>query len=167
MNEIESTFVKPFYLKMMGLSALHRADELWASLTVASRSVTESNVRWMLQAENWRPVVMGAWFSLAVPAESVMDDLLTAMSESKGSLTAPPLSAAATLVAGSSAVPAMVSYINFIMDPGRRDGSQHVVAAAIEHLGSNPVIAPTDEGHRTFRDLHDLAVRLREAFVTS
>jgi hypothetical protein len=124
MNEIESSFVMPFYLKMMGLNALHLTDELWASLIVTGRAVAASDVRWMLRASHWRPVVMGAWFSLAVPAESVMDDLLTAMSESKGSLTASPLAAAATLVAGRAAVPAMVDYINFIGAPfdatGRR-----------------------------------------------
>jgi hypothetical protein len=165
MNEIESSFVKPFYLKMMGLNALHVTDELWASLIVTGRTVAASDVRWMLRAGHWRPVVMGAWFSLAVPAESVMDDLLTAMSESKGSLTAPPLAAAATLVAARAAVPAMVDYINFMVAPGRRDGSEAIVAASVEYLGSDPVIALTDETRRMFRDIHDVAIRVREAFA--
>lgn len=165
MNEIESSFVKPFYLKMMGLNALRLTDELRASLIVAARTVRTSDVRWMLQSGHWRPVVMGAWFSLAVPTESVMDDLLTAMSESKGSLTAPPLAAAATLLAARAAVPAMVDYIDFIVVPGRPDGSEAIVAAAVEYLGSDPVIALTDETRRTFRDIHDVAIRLRQAFA--
>jgi hypothetical protein len=110
---------------------------------------------------------MGAWFSLAVPPESVMDDLLTAMSESKGSLTAPPLAAAATLLAGSAAVPAMVGYVNFIMEPGRRDGSESFVAAGLEYLGSDPVIAVTNEARQTFHDVHGVGTRLREAFARS
>lgn len=165
MNEIESNFVKPFYLKMMGLNALRLTDELRASLIVTGRAVAPGDVKWMLQAGHWRPLVMGAWFSLAVPAESVTDDLLTAMSESKGSLTAPPLAVAAALVVGSAAVPAMVDYINFIVTPLRRDGSEAVVAAAVEYLGSDPEIAPTDRARQTFRDIRDVAIRLREAFA--
>lgn len=165
MNEIESRFVKPFYLKMMGLNALRLTDELRGSLIATGRVVAATDVKWMLQAGNWRPVAMGAWFSLAVPAESVMDDLLTAMSKSKGSLTAPPLAAAATLVAGTAAVPAMVDYINFIATPARRDGSEAVVAAAVEYLGSDPTIALPDSARHTFRDIYDVATRLLEAFA--
>jgi len=163
-NEIESTFVKPFYLKMMGLNAARWADELWADLTAAGRAVTPSDVSWMLRAGHWRPVVMGAWFSLAVPAETIADDLLSAMAGSRGSLTAPPLAAAATLVIGGDAVAAMTDYLSFVLNSGRQDGSQYEVAAAMEHLGSDPVIDPTDDGRRRFRDVHDVAVRLRNAF---
>ncbi|MGI5240100.1 hypothetical protein [Dactylosporangium sp. CA-139066] len=164
MNEIELTFVKPFYRQMMGLNARRWADELWPDLTTAGRRVTGSDVSWMLRTGHWRPVVMGAWFSLAVPAESITDDLLSAMAESRGSLTAGPLATAATLVAGRNAVTAMADYLAFVFGLGRRDGSQHVVAAAMEYLGADPVVDPGDDGRRQFRVLHDVAIRLREAF---
>ncbi|GAA4261861.1 hypothetical protein [Dactylosporangium darangshiense] len=162
MNEIELAFVKPFYRRMAGLGALRWADELWADLTVAGRHVTQTDVSWMLRTGHWRPEVMGAWFSLAVPAESITDDLLPAMAGSRGSLTAGPLAIAATLAAGLDAVSAMTDYLTFILD--RADGSQFVVAAAVEHLGSDPAIDPTAAGRRQFRDLYEVAVRLREAF---
>ncbi|GAA0917068.1 DUF6000 family protein [Virgisporangium aurantiacum] len=163
MNEIESTFVKPFYLKMMGLNALRTADDLWADLIAASRTVTVREVRWMLRTGHWRPVVMGAWFSVAVTAEPVRDDLMAAMSQSRGSLTAPPLAAAATLVAGTAAVPAMTSYIEFMTASAFRDGSENVVAAAVEHLRGEVAIVPTDEGRRAFLGIHDVAIRLGDA----
>lgn len=162
MNKIEVDLVKPFYLDMMGLNGLRIMDELWVSMIAAGRTVTVSEVSWMLGTGHWRPVVMGAWFSVAVPAESVRDDLLAAMSQSQGSLTAPPLAAAATVVAGPAAVPAMIAYIDFIMAPTRRDGSEDVVAAAVEYLGAESPLAPTDRGRLAFHDIHGVAMRLQE-----
>jgi hypothetical protein len=161
-NKIEADLVKPFYLDMMGLNALRVVDELWLSIVAAGRAVVVSEVSWMLGTGQWRPVVMGAWFSVAVPPELVRDDLLAAMSQSRGSLTAPPLAAAATVVAGPAAVPAMIAYIDFIMAPTRRDGSEDVVAAAVEHLGAESPLAPTESGRRAFHDIHGVAMRLHE-----
>jgi hypothetical protein len=163
MDEIESTFVKPFYLKMMGLNALGVADDLWSDLVAAGRTVTVREVSWMLRTGHWRPVVMGAWFSVTVAAELVHDDLTVAMSRSQGSLTAPPLVAAATLVAGTAAVPAMTTYIEFMTTSAFGDGSEDVVAAAVEHLGAQAAIPPTDEGRRAFLGVYDVAVRLGDA----
>jgi hypothetical protein len=162
MNEIETNLVKPFYLTMMGLNALRATGDLRTGLLAAARMVTVDEVSWMLRTGHWRPVVMGAWFSPAVPAEPVRGDLLAAMARSQGSLTAPPLAAAATVVAGASAVPAMISYLEFITASGRPDGSEDVVAAAVEHLGAESPVIPTDEGRRSFRGLHDVAMSLRE-----
>lgn len=164
LNPIESRFVKPYYLKMMGLNALHLADHLWATLIETGRGVSAADVRWMLGTGHWRPVVMGAWFSLAVPAERIADDLLIAMTESKGSLTAPPLAVAAALGAGRAAVPAMINFINFNMEPTRRDGSESIVAAAIEHLGAGPHMVPSDSARQSFNDLWDVGSRLRNAW---
>jgi hypothetical protein len=149
---------------MLGLNALHVADDLWVMLVETGRRVSAADVRWMLRGGHWRPVVMGAWFSLAVPAEGIADDLLTAMTESKGSLTSPPLTAAAALVAGRAAVPAMIDYLNFITQPTRRDGSESIVAAAIEHLNADPGIVPSDYARQSLNDLCDLGSRLRNAW---
>ncbi|MEV0272563.1 hypothetical protein AB0H43_27620 [Hamadaea sp. NPDC050747] len=70
--------------------------------------------------------------------DSIMDALLVAMTASKGSLTAPPLAAAATVIAGDAAVPAMTVYADIMSASEWADGSQQVVAAAIEHLGAAP-----------------------------
>lgn len=162
MNKIESDFVKPFYLDMMGLNALRITDESWASLLAAGRKITAEKVSWMLRTGLWRPVVMGAWFSVAVPAESIRDDLIAAMSQSQGSLTAPPLAATATVVAGPIAVPAMIAYLDYVMAPTQRDGSEDVVAAAVEYLGAEHPHGPRDRGRRAFHDIHTVAMRLHE-----
>ena len=109
LNEVESELVKPFYLKMMGLNGLRTSDETWERLIGACHTITTSEVSWMLRTRLWRPVVMGAWFSLVVPARQIEDDLVASMAQSQGSLTAPPLAGAGTLVAGTAAVPAMLS----------------------------------------------------------
>ena len=160
MNEIESTFVEPFYLKMMALNALRSADDLWADLVAARRTVTACEVSWMLRTGHWRPVVMGAWFSAAVAAEPGRHDLMAAMSPPKGSLTAAPLAAAATLVAGTATVPATSTYIEFMTAWALRDGSENVVAAAVEHLGAKAAIVSTEEGGRAFRGVRDVRTPL-------
>ncbi|GAA0242888.1 DUF6000 family protein [Cryptosporangium japonicum] len=161
LSATEADFVKPFYLRMKGLAAVRLPDELRVRVLTAAGLVTVGEVTGMLRAENWRPVVMGAWFSLTVPAESVRATLLEAMSRSRGSLTAPPLAAAATLLGGPAAVPSMVSYLDHILT-SRRDGSEHVVAAAVEYLDADPPITPTDEGRRAFRSLLNVATTLRD-----
>jgi hypothetical protein len=163
MNAVESTYVRPFYLKMMGLNAVRLTEELWASVIAAGRTITAGEVSTLLGTGMWRPVVMGAWFSLTVPAEQILDDLVLAMSRSQGSLTAPPLAAAATLVAGTRAVPAMITFIEAMVASTRPDGSQDIVAAAVEHLGMQPPVAPSDRGRHAFHDILGVARRLRDA----
>jgi hypothetical protein len=165
LNAIEIAFVKPFYLKTMGLNAVGVPEDLWNRLIEAGRAVSTEDVTWMLRIGNWRPVVMGAWFSLAVPGQSIEKDVLAAMSDSKGSLTAPPLAVASTLVAGVRAVPAMINYVTFMAsDQSRPDGSESFVAAAVEHLGSHPPMTVTDHARQAFRGLFAVAIRLRETW---
>lgn len=158
MNPVEAAFVVPYYQKMMGCNG-RNAMRLWPALAESARVVTVDDVSYLLRTALWRPVVMGAWFSLVVPAEEIRDDLLAAMARSRGSLTAPPLATAATVVAGARAVPAMTAYLDFIMD--RPDGSQDFVAAAMEHVGAEPPIVPGEERRQMFRDLLGVALRLR------
>jgi hypothetical protein len=166
-NELESKAVKPFYLRMMGLSAVRHADGLQANFVVTARTVSVEDVRWLLGNSNWRPMVMGAWFSLAVPPESIMDALLAAMAASKGSLTAPPLAAAAAVVAGDAAVPAMTAYVSIMSASEWADGSQEVVAAAVEHLGADPGIVPSDTARIRFQEIRQVATSLRAALTTT
>jgi hypothetical protein len=165
-TELESRFVNRFYLNMMGMNALRLTDDLRADVVAVGRTVSTGDVRSMLRVAS-RPAVMGAWFSLAVPAESIAKDLVIAMSRSGGSLTGPPLAVAATIVCGGAAVPAMVNYIDVILDPLRRDGSEAIVAAGMEYLGANPVVAPSAEARARFRDLREFALALREAFASA
>jgi hypothetical protein len=161
--ELESRFVAPFYLNMMGINALRLPADMRADVVATGRTVTTGDVRSMLRI-GWRPTVMAAWFSLAVPAESVAKELVVAMSRAHG-LTGPPLAVAATIVCDGAAVPAMVTYIDFMLDPLRRDGSEGFVAAAIEHLGAEPVVVPSADARSEFRDLREFALALREAFI--
>ncbi|WP_436532871.1 hypothetical protein [Actinoplanes sp. HUAS TT8] len=159
-KDIESHFVAPFYLDMMGFNCLGLTAEVEADVISAGRRIASSDVARMLRAGHWRPVIMGAWYSLAVSAESIQHELLRAMAQSRGSLTAPPLAAAATVVAGPAAVPAMVDYIGTVMASDWRDGSEGVVAAAVEHLDGVPPLIPSDQDRRSFRAIREFAMRL-------
>jgi hypothetical protein len=82
----------PFYLKMMGLNALSHQFQLSTPRDVARRT-TDDEVAGLL-ASDWRPRVMGAWFTSGrarrlrvVPPGSLETSL--------ESLTAPPLAAVA------------------------------------------------------------------------
>jgi len=164
MTELESRFVRPFYLDMMGTNVLRLADERRADLIAVGRTATAGDVRSLLRVGAWRNEVMGAWFSLAVPAELISSELIAALSHSGGSLTAPPLAAVASIVAGRAALPAMRDYINRMLDPLRRDGSEAVVAAGLQLLGADPIVPAPPDARRVFRDLRQFAIGLRTAF---
>lgn len=188
MNEIEVRYVRPFYLKMMGLNAIQNADRLWPELLAAGRTVTSDDVCWMLGCGAWRPGVMGGWLALAVPAEPARADLLAAMQSSGGSLTAPVFATVLLLLTGADAIPSMTEYTQRQSSFERRDGSERFVAAALGRLGAIPVTASSwDDQSRLARAVAersgyeqtvtprpsdidnlaamlDIAARLRDAF---
>ena len=161
----------PFYLQMMGLNAvrtdpeLPSVDDLWPELVPAGRSVDLLDAKWLLNVGAWRPVVMGAWFSLRFSTAEIGVELRRAMERSLGSLTAPPLATACVLVAGVESLPELEHYVR--TDPGD-DGSAQFVAAAMEHLGALPPTPVSDGAYRErvqemltlgIRLLHDMSAR--------
>ena len=158
MTPLEERAVLPFYLEMMGLNALHLSFGLWPELVTAAKAVTLDDAKWLLRVGAWRPVVMGAWFSVRFPAAEIGQELRRAMAVSQGSLTAPPLAVACVVVSGIDAVPEMRQYVE--ADPGQ-DGSASFVAAGIEHLGGPPVGSVADEDRQAFERLVHVATSLR------
>ena len=71
MTPLEERAVLPFYLEMMGLNALHLSFGLWPELVTAAKAVTLDDAKWLLRVGAWRPVVMGAWFSVRFPAAEI------------------------------------------------------------------------------------------------
>ncbi|MFJ3405337.1 hypothetical protein [Promicromonospora sp. NPDC090134] len=134
LSELEQRLVAPFYLPMMGVGATDLEPELLDELVRVSATVTLDEVRRLL-GSGWRPLVVGTWLALAMPGDEIKDGVVTAMTSSAGGLTAPPLAAVSALLAGVEAISAMQTYVEWIGDPARRDGSYEVVAAAITHLG--------------------------------
>ena len=136
MTPLEERAVLPFYLKLMGSNAVEYnrgsfADDepLWAELIDVGRSVDLLDVKWLLNAGAWRPVVMGAWLSLRFDDEQIGMELRRAMRSSGGDLTAAPLATACVLVAGTEAIPDLEHFAS-----SEADGSVHFVAAAIGEL---------------------------------
>jgi hypothetical protein len=162
MTPLERRAVSPFYLKMMGLNAIDNAAALWDELVATGRAITLDEATRLLNVGAWRPVVMGAWFGTRFSAEEIGPALKRAMASAQGSLTAPPLAAACVAVLGAAALEEMEQYVR--LDPGR-DGSAQIVAAGIRLLGGEPAVAITDGDDEAFRQLHDVAARLREALA--
>lgn len=161
MTPLEERAVLPFYLKMMGLNATS-ADSptnggLWTSLVRAGRTTDTFDVKWLLNVGAWRPVVMGAWFSLRFSATQVGIELRRAMQHSAGSLTAPPLATACLLVTGTDSLPELTDYVQTAL----ADGSEKFVSAAIESLGATAPLAITDSHRTSLRAMIDCGVRLR------
>ena len=149
-----ATKVQPFYLTMMGLNAPSADAATLAAVKAAAAGVTLEQVVRLLR-DTWRERVMGAWYSLSFPPEQVGDELAQSMRTSGGSLTAPALATAATVILGASAAPALWEY----EANAPADGSSGFVAAALEHIGAETTV-PAPQ-----RDRHALVEMLAVAHV--
>ncbi len=84
---------------MMGSNAIQHADaKLLRSVVEVGRDASVGDVVWLLRGE-WRPRVMGAWYSLLHDSEAVTRAVLQSLATSSGSLTAPPLAVAGSALA--------------------------------------------------------------------
>lgn len=156
LTALEQRCVKPFYLKMMGLNAVHR-DIPFDVLRDLARETSDDEVMILLAAD-WRPRVMGAWFA-AGRALRLEDALLNSLQTSAGSLTAPPLTTVALHGLGVKAVPSLETYLR--RDVEYQLGSASFVAAALELLGTRPADVPVSDQDRSALDeMLDVANRL-------
>lgn len=136
---------------------------MWENLVRAGRGCGLAEVKQLLTPDHWRPVVMGSWFSLKFSRDQIGDDLRSAISLCRGSLTAPPLSVAAAVVIGKGAVPALSDYID--RDHERQYGAAGFVAAVVSELGVKPALSPEDRDSSALASMLDVAHRLRSALV--
>lgn len=160
LSRLESRAVKPFYLRMMGLNALHY-EVPWPDLWRLSGKTSDAEVVTLLRGL-WRPRVMGAWLS-AGREERLATELLTSLGTSAGSLTAPPLAAVAVHGLGQTAIPALRTYLE--VDLKHQHGSAGFIAAMLESLGTVPTdITIEQQDHTNAQEMlavaHQLATRL-------
>lgn len=168
MNALEERAVVPSYLQMMGLNAVRtdpdmtNGSDLLPELVRVGVELDAYDVKRLLNVGAWRPVVMGAWFSLRFSAAEIGLELRRAMQRSAGSLTARrPLATACVIVTGKESIPDLEHYMR--ADP-RQDGSADFVAAAIDHLvAEQPRNADGMDAVR-LREMVEFAERLRRGF---
>jgi hypothetical protein len=152
-TSVEDRLVAPFYLSMMGINAIRHANaNVLQDLVAVGRDTSVEEVVGLLRG-TWRPRVMGAWFSLLHDNETVTRAVLQSLRTSSGSLTAPPLTVAAVLLAEHAAHSAMAEYV--ARDVAQDWGSAAFVTAAIEHLDSRTPInsSRSNDGHDVERML--------------
>ncbi|WP_090968659.1 hypothetical protein [Nocardioides exalbidus] len=166
MNQVEERLAQPFYLKMMGLNARAEIDELWDDLVVAGRSAGLAEVTQLLRPGHWRPLVMGAWFSLKFDRDQVGDALTEAVSSCQGSLTAPPLAVATATILGPDASAPLMTYAT--SETGQMDGSGAFVAAVVESVDpARASLVLEDRDLEAAAEMLGLARRLRDAWFSS
>ena len=153
-----ATRVQPFYLEMMGLNARSAEPARLASVRAAASGVTLEQVVRLLR-DSWRERVMGAWYSLSFTREQVGDVLAQSMRTSAGSLTAPALATAATVILGTSAAPALLAYLA----NAPLDGSPGFVAAALENVGATQTALAQQKDHDALVSMLAVARALRES----
>jgi hypothetical protein len=156
----EDRLVKPFYLDMMGINAIQYADaDVLRNVLAVGREASAADVVWLLRSE-WRPRVMGAWFSLLHDDEAVTRAVLRSLETSAGSLTAPPLAVAAVLLANHGAAKgALADYL--VRDVSHDWGSAGFVGAALEHLAERVPMKPSNRDRSSFEQLHAIAKAVR------
>lgn len=165
-ESVEQRLVTPFYLAMVGLNATEHAGDRWDDLVRVGRTATVTDVKQLLAAGAWRPVVMGAWLSVAFSPKDLGPDLLLAVTRCQGSFTAPPLSVAAYLVLGADAGTALTNYV-FRARDDERLGSATFVAAVVEALGGQPAVPPREEDRVDLAGMIGVAWRLRTALTAT
>ncbi len=139
--EDERRFVLPYYLKMMGLNAANPQNAIDPALLAGvhrdARIIDHATVVHFLRSE-WRPRVMGAWYSVCQGPETIRAELLRSLESSAGSLTAPPLATAAAFVLGGDALPSLKIYISKLIAASDSDGSADFVHLLVNHLEGRP-----------------------------
>ena len=162
MDENErAELIEPFYLEMMRTNAVENGTRLAPAIVHGASQLTSRDVTALLDIV-WRERVMGAWFALAFDDETVTSAVLAGLALSYGSLDAPPLAASAVVLAGESALPALVEYAG--RDAAAGWGACGIVAAAVEHLGGEcSVCVPDDDDRRVLAALLAVAQQIRDA----
>jgi hypothetical protein len=159
-DDLIDQYVAPYYLDMMGLNAVVEGREHLASIRAAGQSMPVETVIRFLRSD-WRPRVMGAWYSLRQEPAAVAAVLLRSLETSVGSLTAPALATAACVMVGADAVTSLETYA--AVDVASQYGSAGFVAAAVEHLGVTPTQASaTGDDRENLAKMLKVAATLRE-----
>lgn len=147
----------------MGLNAPGQIDNLWRALMKAGRRVTADDVNELLQeGGGWRPVVMGAWFSLKFTPDAVGSSLLSAVRRCEGTLTAPPLAVSAALLLGTEASPALLDYVE--RNTEDQHGSTLFVWGVVEALGVAMPASRDGAPHEIVASMFAVATRLQAGF---
>ena len=155
-----SQFVLPYYLQMMGLNPLKYGSELLPALLTISREVPSREVIEMMQDDDWRLRVVGAWMSLVHDEAPVAVDALKALVSSHGSLDSIALVTAAVTLRGGKALVAIQTYMARDAEAGW--GACGFAAAAAEHLGgAASQVVPTDNDRSHFARMLERADQAR------
>jgi hypothetical protein len=158
-DELMAAYVRPYYLKMMGVNAGRAERSVLASVKETSRTVTADTVLRLLR-HDWRERVMGAWYAARVGGPEVTTEVLGALQTSQGSLDAPALATAAVVLAGPDSLDAIEHY-----HPEDEDGATTMSAAADylrERYHVTSTLSPAEPAAReVFDGLVEIAERIR------
>jgi len=138
--------------------------ELVPSVAAVGRGAPFQDIVEMLRSP-WRTRQVAAWFSVVRDEPEILPAVLGSLRTSFGSLTAPALAAAAVLLGGERAIPALLDYQ--AAETERNFAVSGAVSAALEYVGAtSPRGAASDSARSEFRRHLDVANEIRNADTT-
>lgn len=131
---------------------------IWRDLIAVAGTSELEDARWLLRVGAWRPVVVGAWLSLGYQRDEIGDSVDAALRAAVGSLTVPPLAAAAVTLLGRDSEGALRA-----CQAWDDKGSARALNAALAHLGLEPSDAVANPDRAGLAELVRLAHEMRAA----
>lgn len=158
-RRITETYVLPFYMQLP-----RNASELVPSVAAVGRHAPVEDIVELLGSP-WRERQVGAWLSVVRDEPEILPAVFESLRTSLGDLTAPELAAAAVLLGGEEAVPALMDYQAAEVE--RNFGFSSEVSAAIEFLGRTSLRGPaSDSAKASFKNHLDVAKQIRRVDTT-
>jgi hypothetical protein len=160
-SELTARCVQPFYRQMMGTNALEATPSVLAEMAALVDTVDAGLVVGLLRSE-WRDQVIGAWLSLAHRYdESVLRAVTNALETCDGSLTAPALLTAMTVMEAPAAAASISRY--YEADIADNWGFAGLAQAAAAHFPDSQLPRPSAADAETFLALSVIANCLKPA----
>ena len=131
------TYIKPFYLKWMGLGAATRSEvqPLIPEVRSRARELTAEHISRMVSMQ-WRIQLMGTWYAIARADKTFMEPLHTAFDACYGSLTAPGLTVAVLTYPNDASAGVLRAYRERAI--ARQYGDTGIINAALRRLEPDP-----------------------------
>jgi hypothetical protein len=156
------TYIKPFYLKWMGLGAATRSEvqPLIPEVRVRARELSAADIGRMVSMQ-WRIQVMGTWYAIARADRTFMEPVHAAFDACYGSLTAPGLTVAVLSYPNDASAGVLRAFRERAI--ARQYGDTGIITAALRRLEPDPSAPRRDDDDDVLHRLLDVASQLQDA----
>jgi hypothetical protein len=155
------TYIKPYYLKWMGLGAAKRAEahELMPDVRERAGELSVEDISAMVFMQ-WRIQVMGTWYAIARADEAFIQPVHDAFAVCYGTLTAPALTAAVLTYGNRTTAGVLRAYRD--QDITHQYGASGIITAALRRLEPYPGGSGRTDDDDALDALLDVARQLQD-----